>query len=193
MKGKTNSLVVLVDMDDTITDLLGAWVNMLNMMYGTSVDPNDIMQWDIARSFPTLTNEQVFAPLFRDDLWLYVKPKNRAVEVLERIVQDGHKVFIVTTSSYETLRSKMDHVLFRYFPFLTWDDVIITANKQMIKGDVLIDDGVHNLVGGEYEKILVDAPHNRGIDAENNGMILAKDWGEIYEAVCRIAARKAGD
>lgn len=55
----------------------------------------------------------------------------------------------------------MDNVLFRYFPMFTWDDVIITAHKQLINGDVLVDDGVHNLVGGSYEKLLMDAPHNR--------------------------------
>ena len=99
---KPRSLVVLIDMDDTITDLLGAWVEMLNIRHGTSVNPADVRQWDIAKSFPTLTSEQVFAPLLCDDLWYYVHPKDGAVETVERIMQDGHKVYIVTTSSYET-------------------------------------------------------------------------------------------
>lgn len=39
----------------------------------------------------------------------------------------------------------MEDLLFRWFPFITWDQVIITSRKQFIKGDVLIDDGIHNL------------------------------------------------
>jgi hypothetical protein len=41
----------------------------------------------------------------------------------------------------------------------------------MIRGDVLIDDGIHNLEGGDYKKILFTAAHNRNYDAEANGMI----------------------
>ena len=34
---------------------------------------------------------------------------------------------------------------------LTWDQVIVTSRKQLIRGDVLIDDGIHNLEGGQYK------------------------------------------
>ena len=44
-------------------------------------------------------------------------------------------------------------------------------------------DGVHNLEGGDYAKILVTAPHNIDYDAEANGMIRVKDWDEILSAV----------
>lgn len=189
MKANMRRLVVLVDMDDTITDLLGAWVEILNRKHGTNVLPKDIRQWDIAKSFPSLTKEQVFAPLLCDSLWHYVRPKEGAADALRRLIRDGHKVYVVTTSTYETLHTKMDMVLFHYFPFLSWEDVIITGNKQMIKGDVLIDDGVHNLIGGEYEKLLVDAPHNRSFDAERNGMVRVNNWAEIYNEICRIAAQ----
>lgn len=183
------SLTVLVDMDDTITDLLGAWIAMLNRRHGTNVMPGDVQQWDIAKSFPSLTKEQVFDPLLCDSLWHYVRPKEGAVETLERFIQEGHRVYIVTASTYETLRTKMDVVLFHYFPFLSWDNVIITSNKQMIKGDVLIDDGVHNLVGGEYVGLLMDAPRNHGFDTEGNGMIRVNSWAEVYAEVCKIAAQ----
>ena len=82
-----------------------------------------------------------------------------------KLIADGHTVLIVTTSNYQTLAAKMEQVLFHYFPFLTWNDVIITAHKQLIKGDVLVDDGIHNLEGGDYFKILMTAPHNRNYDA----------------------------
>ena len=31
----------------------------------------------------------------------------------------------------------------------------------------MIDDGIHNLIGGEYKKILFDAPYNRSFDDKN--------------------------
>ena len=99
----------------------------------------------------------------------------------------GHEVFIVTATPYESVTDKMTEVLFRYFPFLTWKQLIITSRKQLIRGDVLIDDGVHNLEGGDYVKILMTAPHNRNYDAEANGMIRVQTWAEIEEVIRRLS------
>lgn len=183
------SLTVLVDMDDTIENLLSAWVDTINEEHGTSVEVDDIRYWDLSIAFPTLDWQSVYAPLLRDDFWMRVKPIDGASDALKRLIDDGHKVVIVTASAYETLQSKMDYVLFRYFPFLSWNDVIVTSNKQMVKGDVLIDDGVHNLKGGDYEKILMDAPHNRGYNAARHGMTRVKTWKEAYQKICEISAQ----
>ncbi len=185
-----NKLTVLVDMDDTLTDLLGAWVNYLNIQYGLNVDPNSITDWDIARFFPSLTKEQVMRPINDGKLWMFVKPKPHAAEYLRKLLDDGHRVMVVTASEYETLAVKMNLVLFKYFPFLSWNDVIITSSKQMIRGDVLVDDGVHNLVGGSYAKILVTAPHNRSFDAKKNQMQRAAGWEEIYRMICCLAQQQ---
>lgn len=180
-------LTVLVDMDDTIESLLSAWVERLNRSFGTDVKTDEVSEWDISKSFPTLTKEQVYFPLLCDDFWYSVMPIDGASDALQQLIADGHRVLIVTTSAYQTLRTKMDVVLFGYFPFLTWNDVIITSHKQLVKGDVLVDDGVHNLEGGDYMKVLMDAPHNRGYDAEANDMIRVKSWGEAYSVITDLA------
>lgn len=40
-------------------------------------------------------------------------------------------------------------------------------------------DGIHNLEGADYEKILVSAPYNEYYDAEGNGMHRVHSWNEI--------------
>lgn len=182
-------LTVLIDMDDTIEDLVGAWVKYLNTKYGTSVDPDDINDWNMRNFFPDITPQQLFGVLEDETLWRMVKPKPYAVEYVKKIIDDGHDVFIVTSSYYKTIVQKMDCVLFTYFPYLTWDNVIITSHKQMVKGDVLIDDGIHNHDGGEYFSILMDASHNRKFDAEKHGMLRVKSWPEACEAVCNLGGR----
>ena len=44
---------------------------------------------------------------------------------------------------------------------------------------MLIDDGIHNLEGGAYKKILFTAAHNRDYDAEAHGMTRVHGWDEI--------------
>lgn len=180
-------LTVLVDMDDTIEDLLGAWVAALNKGYGLCVDKENVTDWDVARFFPTLTKPQVFAPLYSEDFWRTVKPIDGAADALQQLIDDGHTLYVVTSSFHENLSAKMTDVLFKYFPFFKWDDVIITSHKQLVRGDVLVDDGVHNLEDGEYFKVLMDAPHNRGYNAEENGMHRVTDWSEAYELITQYA------
>lgn len=180
-------LTILVDMDDTIENLAEAWVAYLNARHQTSTNLSDITDWDISRAFPSLTKEQVYAPLFEDAFWSWVKPMEGASETLQKLIADGHTVLIVTTSNYQTLAAKMEQVLFHYFPFLTWDDVIITSHKQLIKGDVLVDDGIHNLDGGDYFKILMTAPHNLCYDADKNGMYRVTSWSETYSVIQALA------
>lgn len=183
-------LTILVDLDDTIEHLAEAWVACLNDRHQTNTSFSDIVEWDISKAFPTLTKEQVFAPLSENDFWSYVKPMEGAPETLRRLIMDGHTVLIVTASGYQNLATKMEQVLFRYFPFLTWNDVIITARKQLVNGDVLVDDGIHNLEGGSFEKLLMDAPHNRRFDAEANGMTRVKNWDEVYEKICELSQKQ---
>lgn len=136
-------LTVLVDMDDCIEKLSFAWSKYLNHKYGLNVPYEAINQWDVSKAYPTLTKDQVYGPLLEDDFWDWVEPIDGAAETLLKLKEDGHDVLIVTASTYHTIKAKMEKVLFRYFPFLTWDDVIITCRKHLIAGDVLVDDGIH--------------------------------------------------
>lgn len=180
-------LTVLIDMDDCIEKLSLAWCNYLNHKYGLDVPYEAINQWDVSKAYPTLTREQVYAPILENDFWDWVQPIEGAAEALMKLKEDGHDVLIVTASTYHTIRVKMEKVLFRYFPFLTWDDVIITSRKHLIAGDVLVDDGVHNFYGGSYKKILMSAMHNLSFDESAVGAVRVSNWVEAYDEIQKIA------
>lgn len=180
-------LRILVDMDDTIEHLLDAWIRCLNERHGTIVKYADITEWDICNAFPTLTKEQVYTPLVEDEFWNTVEPMRDAADVLKWAIDNGHEIFIVTATAYETVKSKMENVLFRHFPFISWENVIIAQKKQMIRGDVLIDDAPHNLEGGDYIKILMTAGHNQQYNAGQNGMYRVNTWQAVKLCIYAIA------
>lgn len=179
-------MIILVDMDDTIEQLLEAWLRAVNERYGRSVRYEDVHDWDIALAYPGLTWDQVYGIPMETGFWRTVDPIPGAAEALQRLMAAGHEVYIVTATECDSVPEKMNDLLFRYFPFLSWRQVIITSNKQLIRGDVLIDDGPHNLEGGAYRKILMTAAHNRGYDAEAHGMIRVNNWDEIEAAIEQI-------
>ena len=176
-------MTILVDMDDTIEQLLKEWIRSVNEKFGRSAAVDEVKSWNVAAVYPGLSWEDVYMVTVEPGFWGRVEPIPGAAEGLKKLMERGHDVMIVTATYYESVPEKMRDLLFKYFPFLSWDQVIITSRKQLIRGDVLIDDGIHNLEGGDYAKILVTAPHNIDYDAEANGMIRVKDWDEILKAV----------
>ena len=64
---------------------------------------------------------------------------------------------MVTASSYHTCKTKVERLL-ELFPFLDWEHIIFACNKQMVRGDVLIDDAPHNLVGANTPKFFLTVP-----------------------------------
>lgn len=187
---ETKKLTVLVDIDDTIEYLLRAWIDWLNEKHGTSVKYDDVTDWDISTFFPALTTDEVFYPLHQEDFWKRVKPMPDAIEYLKRLMDDGSNVYLCTCTDYRNVRPKYEYIIQKHFPYIDWSQVIVASKKQMINADVLVDDGVHNLCGGDYYKILFTAPHNRAFDAEAHGMTRADNWGEVYRIVCEYADKK---
>ena len=193
MKGNDflRQLTILVDMDDTLEDLCTPWVQYLNEKYGTVVTTDDIKDWHIAKVFPTLTREQVFEPLATEKFWERVKPLPKAYENICKLKYDGHRIFIVTASDpIISIPMKLEKVLFRYFPFFSCNDVIITAQKQMIRGDILVDDASHNLENGNYKRILMNAPHNRFFNEKSIGAARDCDWDTVYRLISEYACEK---
>ena len=185
---KIKKLTILIDADDTIHFLAKAWVQYLNIVHGTNVDWQGITGWDLEPFFPTLTTGQVQRPLLEDRFWDYVEPIPGAAEYIKRLRDDGHDVFIVTASTYHTIRAKFERCIKKHLPFITWDDVVITSHKDLVHGDVIVDDGLHTMaVTPCSTKILFHAPHNASYDAEKNSLIRCYNWGQVYEAIRKIA------
>lgn len=173
-------MTILVDMDDTIENLGLAWVDYLNRKYDKNVSWYDIKAWDMQIPYPDLTKEQIYGALSEEELWDNVTAKEDAPYYLKKLIDEGNDIFIVTASWYSTIHTKMVRCLFKLFPFLNWNQVIVTSNKQMIKGDILLDDNPENIIGGDYFGILFTAPHNIAFDDSKTDMVRVDNWKSAY-------------
>ena len=170
--------IVLCDADDTIENLCETWVNYLNCRYGTKVAADDVVDWDVSKFFPELTKDQVYAPIYDKEFWKLILPIKGCYKVLSEI-NKKHDLYIVTATNYQTCDTKVERIIVDLFPFLQWSQFIIASKKQLVYGDYLIDDGVHNFDGGHYKGILFDRPHNRLFDAKAAGLTRVHTWDEI--------------
>ncbi len=70
------------------------------------------------------------------------------------------------------------------FPFLDPEKFIFTSSKDVIKGDIFIDDRLDNLRGDIKQKLLFTAYHNKNIpdsEIKKEGAIRVDSWKEIAE------------
>jgi len=179
-------LTILVDIDDVLLDLQPHWIGALNSTHGTNVKEEEIATWEIADFFPMLSKEEVFAPVMSNDFWATILPTEDGQWFVQQVLNDGHRIKIATASLYETLPSRMERFL-KLYHMLSWRDVTVTYDKQDIKGDMLIDDAIHNLIGGEYSKILMNKPYNAAIDITGLDMTRVQSLRVAYGIIRSMA------
>ena len=182
MKSKKDT-VILVDMDDVMIDLVSHWVETLNQKYDLNVKPENITDWDMTKFFPTIPTNEIYKPLTKKKFWKDIEPINYAQFYLESMAAEGYQIYVCTSTNWKNVKYKVKYVLKKYFDFIPWENVIITAKKQFIKADYLIDDGVHNLFGGDYTKLLFTKPHNLSFHTEGTDVVRVNGWREIYNYI----------
>ncbi len=184
---KKSDFIILVDMDDVLENLQEAWIKRLNEISERNVDWTKVTNWSVELYYPSLTRKQVLSPLFEDNFWNTVKPKEDAIKVLKKLHEENYSIYLVTSSAYATLNNKFSQALWPYFPFIDEDHIIITNCKQLIKGHVLIDDGVHNLIDEpfkpSYYKILFTANTNINYNTFATDITRVSNWFEIYSII----------
>ena len=153
---------------------------------GRKGDPGALAQQPVAAGAqvvcdPARQNED-FPSLFLDKrVWKGISVIPGCVEVLKKWHDKGHEIYFVTATNTENMYKKAEW-LQRTFPFMdVKKNLICMQKKQMLGGniDVLIDDCLNNLISGEYVKILLDYPWNRGFCPDSDLVIRCHNWHDI--------------
>lgn len=176
---------ILIDCDDTIWNLLEAWVSVLNSRYNTAVIWSNIETWDVSASFPELTKQQVYEPLCEDELWKLVKPKFDAVKYIPKLYEEGHEIYFVTSTDYRNIKYKVK-LLEDYFPDIPIQNLITTYHKHLIIGDILIDDYINNFKDRPSGGILFTTAYNKQFNAEEYGLHRCDSWEDVYNYINQI-------
>ena len=171
-------------MDDTIEDLLPAWLIWLNNKYGYNKQVEDVKEWGMDKVYPELTNDQLYEPLTIRDFWKTVKPKQDAIEYIGKLVSEHQDIRIVTSARYDTFQYKVEEVILKYFPMIDYHNIILSYDKARINCDIMIDDNINNLLGGNYYKLLYNTTHNQLEDLKDCKRV--SSWKEIYNIISTL-------
>lgn len=176
-------MTILVDIDATIAntgEVLLKWLNHYNF---TQYKYDEIATYD----WFDKTFDNPFKFLSIPQFWDEVEIDKKAVEVLQnRIKVNKDKVYIVTASYANNpgIDAKLQKVLSAFDEGLIGPkQIIIAHDKNMVKGDVLVDDCVDHLQTFDKNTICFSQPWNK--DYTNCGF-KADDWTKVDKVLTMI-------
>lgn len=170
-------MTILVDIDNTITNFGEILLLANNQSLGTHYRYTDVTSYDwFDRTF-----ENPWKPTEYQCFWNTVEVNPAAITVIERWVRQGHKVLLVTASHFnDMLGYKIKQTIKPFNPKLINEcNIIIAQDKSIIRGDLMIDDCVDNLVNFNGVRICYAQPWNeKYID-----ILRYNDWNKINSIV----------
>lgn len=102
-----------------------------------------------------------------------------SVEALKYLSERYSILIVSSATEYPNSMKEKVEWLNRYFPFISWRQMIFCGDKSSIRGDIMIDDHPKNLDLFEGEKIMFTQPHNANIVTGSYRRVV--NWSEILE------------
>jgi 5'(3')-deoxyribonucleotidase len=184
---------LILDLDDTLGDLLTPWIAVYNNVWDDNLDTKIITDWDIAKFTKPKCGNTIYTYLKPEEnrygvvttLWDNMLPMDDAIEIvgyLEKMVE----IFVVSSISgnWDIAPYKVKW-LERHFPFLDSRNFFFGTNKSLVSGDFIVDDRPLNMEEFNGRRILFNQGHNKDYPAVINGMQRVDNWKEIYEIIVR--------
>lgn len=133
---------VLVDLDSTIYDLLTPTLAWVNATKGLKLTPQDIKEWQWGK----VLGVDLYEFWAQEGIFYNLKPFPHAKWALQKVQDWGIRQIFFSTLvdgphvAWDKIRS-----IARDFPFLQRDFLLTGKHKDITNGDLLVDDGPHNL------------------------------------------------
>lgn len=179
-------MIIAVDVDDTICNLQETVINLFNKRYSSHYSMDDFTEYDVMNVLPT-QDAIVMKDMYGESgLYDKVKPIPGAQETLEKLINLGHKVYLVTAAIPETYGEKVTFIK-RFFPYIDESHIVCMKHKHLFKCDILIEDNLQALLASPYHhRICFDRPWNRQISDWTYDIHRCKNWNEIVAVVNKI-------
>jgi len=179
-------MTILIDMDDVLCNLREHVISTYNKKYGTNYKLEDFKEYDVA-DILNVNDATKMIEIYSDaNIYNHLTPIGGSKNVLQKFVNAGHQVYIVTDAIPCTYERKI-HWVQTYFPFIDESHIISMKHKWLFKCDVMIEDKMETLLNGlHYDRICFDRPWNRDVHDEAYSIYRCSNWNEISAAVNKI-------
>lgn len=126
------------------------------------IDPQRVTDWNLGKT--DLSEEDVTALMTIICSPEFVKgqaPYPGAVEMVQELVNDGHRIIIATVVGVECMANRTE-MLLHHFPMLSGRNIMMGSRKELLRVDFLLDDNPYNL-GQAKRFVLMERWYNRSV------------------------------
>ena len=179
-------MIIAVDMDNVLCNLQEVIINLFNKRHGTHYKLEDFTDYDVAHILPK--NEAVLMKTMdgEDNLYSNIKPLAGAQNAIEKLINAGHQVYVVSDVIPKTYAEKADWLKF-YFPQIDQAHIVAMKHKHLLRCDVLIEDSLQNLLAKPYyERICFDYAWNRRVSDYVYNIHRVHNWNEVMDVINKL-------
>lgn len=172
-------MVIAVDIDGVLADLQTELLRRYNADYNDHLALKDITAWDFKNFVKPECGEHVYEYFDAPGLYNNVCVIRGAIGGVEAL-RANHRVIFVTTPTPKSAGAK-----------LTWlsenglldnkKNYMECYDKSLVRADVLVDDGAHNLMNFKKDRILFHQPWNANDFV--GGSYRARSWEDVVNFV----------
>ncbi len=164
---------VLVDMDCTMVDFIGALLKRYNEKYSSDLSVEDITQWVLPEDLVEIYKNT-------PDFFYRLEPFSGVIHGMRKLAK-YHDVFVVTDpSGCPTIEMQKRAWMDLFLPEIP---IIFTNDKNKYGAQVIIDDAPHHLNSFTGRlKVCVDWPWNRDVKADVR-VTPGFDWDDLTQII----------
>lgn len=179
-----NKKIILVDMDGVLADFEGRFLETWKRKfphYPQTLEKRKTFR--LADSLPNGLNRDIRSIFSSPGFFANLKPISGAKEALKKMQSLGREVLICTSpiSEYENCVLEKYHWIAKHLGYEWTKKVIMTKDKTLIFGDILIDDKPEHkgLRKPTWKHALFDAPYNQHVKTKLR--ITWDNWEKILD------------
>lgn len=187
---------IVCDFDDVIC--YNTMVDIVNKFLHTNYKMEDFIEGYDASSFVKDSKKlrALQKYILKKNIYKHATLIDGAAEVLKKL-QEEHRYEIYICSacmlighediSGPIFEQKYNYIL-KHLPFIKPQNVIFTSAKDMIHGDVMIDDRLVNLNGKFTTKILFETCYTKKLkksELEKQGIVKVSNWKQIEKLLIK--------
>lgn len=150
---------IFIDVDGVLAKTSEKAIALYNKEHSQTVSVDDLIFWEYEKC-PKLKAE-ASEMFLREGFFKDIDLMEGAQEMVRALSKMGHDL-IIATAVYQNGYVDRHEWLSKWFPEIPEKNYIFGTRKDLLAGDVILDDKVSNLIGGSTTfSVLLDRPWNQ--------------------------------
>lgn len=167
---------LIVDMDGVLADVYQQFFKYEKEQFQLIINTEDCIGKPEDQVFPHL-NEYIH----NDSFFLDAPLMEGCKAVLEKLNKQYDLYIVSAAMEFPNSLSQKHTWLQKHFPFIKWQQIVFCGSKELIKGDIMIDDHFKNLDYFDGKTYLFAQPHSIKKDTGRHERV--NSWSEIAHAL----------